>query len=425
VDLNKIVARAKAMVLTPRTEWPVAAAEPATVSSLFTGYIVVLAAVPAIAMLLKLSVLGTSAGFFGTFRMPLTFGLSQAILSYVLSLVGVYVSAYVVNALAPSFGGQKDQVQALKAVAYSYTAYWAASIALILPWLGFLIVFIAGLYSIYLLNMGLPYTMKCPPEKSVGYTVVTIIVTIVIYFVIGAVLATAQRMTGVSPFGAAFTGNAAPAFRSSDGGFEPGSTGAKVEAWSNSVDKATKQLDAANKSGDTNAQANAMGAVLGAALGGGGKVESLPGERLKPFLPDKLGGLSRTQLNVQRNGALGMQVSTGTATYSDGAQHTLELEITDTGSLKGLVGFAAGYTGSEQDTETDTGYDKLYKSGDQLIHEKWDNRNQSGEYGTVVADRFAVKVSGTAGSVDELKSALAGVDLAGLAALRNDGVQSN
>ena len=120
-----------------------------------------------------------------------------------------------------------------------------------------------------------------------------------------------------------------------------------------------------------------------------------------------------------------MQLSTGTATYSDGAGHTLDLEITDTGSLKGLVGFAAGFGGVEQDTETDTGYDKLYKSGGQLIHEKWDNRSMSGEYGIVVGDRFSIKVSGSAASIGELKAAVGSIDASGLAALKNEGVQAN
>jgi hypothetical protein len=90
-----------------------------------------------------------------------------------------------------------------------------------------------------------------------------------------------------------------------------------------------------------------------------------------------------------------------------------------------LVGFAAGYAGAEQDTETDTGYDKMYKSGGQLIHEKWDNRSSSGEYGVVVGDRFSVKVSGNAANVGELKAAVGGLDLSGLAALKGEGVQSN
>jgi hypothetical protein len=213
--------------------------------------------------------------------------------------------------------------------------------------------------------------------------------------------------------------------RHSGGDFAAGSTGAALQAYADRMQQATKQMDAAQKSGDSNAQANAVGAMLGAALGNGGKVESLAPDRIKPFLPDTLVGLKRTQMQVERNAAMGMQMSTGTATYSDGAQHTLNLEVTDTGSLKGLVGFAAGWAGVEQDSETDTGYDKTYKSGNQLVHEKWDNRSQYGEYATVVADRFSVKVSGNAASIDELKSAVASIDLSGLASLKNEGVQNN
>ncbi len=430
MDFNKLISRAKNILLSPRAEWPIAAAEPATVGSLFTGYIMLLAAIPAIAHFLTLYVIGSSLSFLGGFHFGIGYGLSFAAVSYVLSLVAIYISAVVVDALAPSFGGQKNMVQALKSVAYAYTAVWVASILGIVPGLGLLAMLAGVVYSIYLLNMGLPFTMQCPPDKSIGYTAVSIIVTIVLSFIVNAVVVWTLALGGLGVAGS-FGALGHHHFDSTDNTadsrpqFDPGSTGAKLQAWSDSVDKASKQLDAANKSGDTNAQANAVGAMLGAALGSGGKVESLPADRIKPFLPQTLAGLNRTQLNVERNGAMGMQVSTGTANYSDGGQHTLELEITDTGSLKGLVGFATGYAGTEQDTETDTGYDKIYKSGDQLIHEKWDNKSMSGEYGTVIANRFAVKVSGNASSINDLKAALSSVDLSGLAALRNEGVQSN
>jgi Yip1 domain len=425
VDVNKIIARAKGILLTPRTEWPIIAAEPDTVAGLYTGYIVLMAAVPAIIRFISMSLIGTSVLFLGSYRMPITTGLTWAVLSYVLSLVGVFISALVVDALAPSFGAQKSQVQALKSVAYAYTAVWVASIIGIVPGLGIIATLAGLIYSIFLLNMGLPFTMKCPPEKSIGYTVVSIIVAIVISFIINWIVS----MVGFGTMGmgrgfGAFS-NASPSIAQPSGGFAAGSTGAALQAYADKMDKASKQMDAASKSGDSNAQANAMGAMLGAALGSGGKVESLPPDRIKPFIPDTLGGLKRTQMSVQKNGALGMQVSTGTATYSDGAQHTLTLEVTDTGSMKGLMGFAAGWAGVEQDNETDTGYDKIYKSGGQLVHEKWDNKTQYGEYGAVVADRFSVKVSGTAANIDELKAAVGSIDLSGLAALKNEGVQNN
>jgi len=175
-------------------------------------------------------------------------------------------------------------------------------------------------------------------------------------------------------FGRGIAGYPTPGYSRHGGDFATGTTGAALQAWTKKMADASKQVDAAQKSGDANAQANAVGQMIGAAVGSGGKVESLPPDQLKPFVPDALEGLKRTQLSVDRSGAMGVQISKATATYADDAQHRLNLEITDTGSLKGLVGFASGWAGVEQDTETDTGYDKTYKSGGQLVHEKWDTR---------------------------------------------------
>ena len=74
------------------------------------------------------------------------------------------------------------------------TPRWVAGVALILPFLGMLIAIAGGIYGIYLLYLGLPHTMKCPPEKAGGYTAVIIIIAIVLSFVIGAVIG---AVTGV------------------------------------------------------------------------------------------------------------------------------------------------------------------------------------------------------------------------------------
>ena len=120
MDLNKLIARVKGILLTPKTEWPVIAGEPTTVADLYKGYIVWLAAIPPI------------FAFLVTVRFLPGLALSQLLLGYALSLAMVFVVALIVDALAPSFGGTKDRVQALKTVTYAYTASWLAGIAAIL-----------------------------------------------------------------------------------------------------------------------------------------------------------------------------------------------------------------------------------------------------------------------------------------------------
>jgi hypothetical protein len=422
MDANKIIARAKGMLLTPRAEWPVIAAEPDTIGGLFSGYILLLAAIPVLVSFLASTVIGVSVPLLGTYRVGIAAALTGAVVRYALTLVGVYVVALIVDTLAPTFAAEKDPVQALKTVAYSYTAYWVISILGLIPGLALLAALGGGIYSIYLLNMGLPFTMKCPTDKTVGYTALTVVIAIVVGVVLGLIVSALGGLgfgagRGLSGFGQSAV--------TSPSGFQPGTPGAALQSWSQRMKAASDQAAAAQKSGDKDAQAKAMGALVGTALGSGGKVESLAPDRIRTFMPDSTGSLKRTQLQVQRSGAMGMQVSTATGTYSDGAQHTVTLTITDTGSLKGVFGFASGWGGVEQETQTDTGYDKLYKSGGQLIHEKWDSKSQSGEYGVVVGDRFSVTAQGNADKIDDLKSDVAAINLSGLEALKNEGVQPN
>jgi hypothetical protein len=197
MDVNKVIARAKNMLLTPRSEWPVVAAEPDTIGGLYSGYILLVAAIPSLAFFLSTAVVGVSVPFLGTYyRASIATALTRAILRYVLALAGVYVVALIVEAFAPTFGAEKNRTQALKAVAYSYTAYWVISIVGVIPGLALLAALAGAIYSVYLLNMGLPFTMKCPPDKAIGYTAVTVLVAIVVFFVLGLIVG---AVAGVDP----------------------------------------------------------------------------------------------------------------------------------------------------------------------------------------------------------------------------------
>jgi len=183
-----LMARAKNILLQPKTEWPVIAGEQATTGSLYTGYIIPLAAIGPAASIIGWSVFGFSVPFVGAIRYPIGISVRNGVVIYALSLVGVFVWALIIDALAPTFGGQKNQIQALKTSAYSYTAAWVGGIFSLFPSIA-LLGLLALLYSFYLLFLGLPVLMKAPEDKAVGYTAVVIIVAIVLYFVIGAIVA--------------------------------------------------------------------------------------------------------------------------------------------------------------------------------------------------------------------------------------------
>jgi len=407
VDLNKLIARVKGILLAPKTEWPVIAGESTTVGDLYKGYIVWLAAIPPL------------AAFLVTMRFSASLALSQLIVTYALGLAMVFVVALIVDALAPTFGGTRDRVQALKTVAYCYTASWIAGIAAILPFISVLIMLVAGIYGIYLLYLGLPHTMKCPQDKAAGYTAVIIIVVIVLSFlifaVIGAVTGGGMFMRGASPFSVSQD--------SRETTFDKDSTVGKLEQYAKQVEEAGKKMEAAQKSGDKDAQAEAMKTMMGAALGSG-NVEAVAPDKLKPFLPESLGGMTRSAFSTQRNSAMGMQMTEARATYTAEDGRSWDLQVTDTGTAKGLLGLA-GWAGIEGENETATGYDKTYHEDGRLIHEQWDRSNSRGEYAVVVGERFTVKLEGQAESIDDLKAALADLDLDALEAMKGEGVAQN
>ena len=417
MDLNKLVARAKAILLSPKNEWPVIAGEPATVADLYKGYIIPLAAIPALFGFLQMSVIGVSVPFAGTRRIGVGAGLTSMVVGYAMALIMVYVMALIVDALAPTFSAQKSNIQALKVVAYAYTASWVAGIAGIVPGLGFLITLAGAIYGIYLLYLGLPHTMKCPPEKAAGYTAVSIIIAIVLGFVTAAVVG------GIAGVGGMMGGARYSSASDDDVQFDKDSPLGKMQEWGKAMEAANKQLEAAQKSGDQAAQEDALKAVFGAAMSGGAQVESLAPDRLKAFVPDELAGLARSSIAAERNGAMGMQVSQANATYSDESGREVRLEITDAGSAKGLLGLA-GWAGLEGEKEADGRYEKTFRDNGRLVHEEWDSNDSSGQYTVVVGDRFTVKIEGAAGSVRDLRAAAEELDLDGLAKLRTEGVKN-
>jgi hypothetical protein len=180
----------------PAQEWPVIASESTDVAALYKEYIIPLAAIPAICGFLGLTIIGVTVPFMGQIRTPMFSGLAGLIVGYVLSMVGIFLAAFIVDKLAPSFQSSGGIVQALKMVAFASTATWVAGVLQLVPALGILAL-LAALYAVYLFYLGLPSVMKTPPDKVIPYMVVSAVVIVVIYVVtasISGIFMSASRM---------------------------------------------------------------------------------------------------------------------------------------------------------------------------------------------------------------------------------------
>jgi len=176
-----LVERAKNIIMTPKTEWSVIAAEEPNVTQILTGYVIPLALIPAVASVIGYGVIGSGMGT------SLTWGIGMGIISFVSTVLGVYLTAFVVDFLAPNFGSQKNFGRSMQLVAYAYTPAWVAGILNIVPAIG-VIAALAGLYGLYLMYLGFPHTMKTPEDKVIVYLIVAIVALLVIYMILGAIL---------------------------------------------------------------------------------------------------------------------------------------------------------------------------------------------------------------------------------------------
>jgi len=383
-----LVARVKGILLKPTETWDAIDREPATIGGLYTGYVMILAAIPAVAGLIGMLVFGIG-GFGITIRPSPVWLVVQAILTYGLGLAMVYVMALIIETLAPNFGGTKDRMQAFKVAAYAPTASWAAGIFALIPALS-PVALLGGLYSLFLLYKGLPKLMKTPEDKALPYTAVVIVVAIVVSIVIGIVTSSVMALSGaMNPMGA--IGSVSGTVKVPGGGEMDL---AKLEAAGKAMEAAAKKAEA-------------------------GTATAADPEALKAYLPASVAGFTREEVSASSGGAGGYEGSAAEGRYTKG-DASLKLEVTDLGAAGALAGMASAFN-VKSSKETATGYEKVGMVGGRMTQENYDRQTRSGEYSVLVGDRFMVHASGDGVSMDELKAAVGAVDQGRLEGLAKAG----
>ena len=177
-----LIPRAKAIILSPATEWRVIASEPNDAQALYLRYAVPLAAASALAAFIGLSLIGRFMGY----DRSLVSALTSAIVGFIFSMVSLFVVSKLVAFLAPKFGGVADDGAALKLVVYANTPGWVASLFFVIPPLGFLA--ILGLWGVYVFWLGVGPMLRVPDDKKLVFVLALAATAIVINLIVGAIL---------------------------------------------------------------------------------------------------------------------------------------------------------------------------------------------------------------------------------------------
>jgi hypothetical protein len=374
---SNLVQRVINILTKPAPTWDEIEREPTTIQGLFTGYAAILALIPAVGSLL--------AGLLISALLGPVFAIVSAVLGYVLSLAGVFVVGLIADAMAPSFDGQKNRTQAMKLAVYSWTATWVGGILVVVPLLGGLLALAALAYGFYLFYLGAPKLMKTPPEKTIGYTIVTAVIGVVIYAIIGAVVGMVVTMAaiggaaGMGVLGAASQG---VTIRDGDTNVKVGGMNlAELEAQSKRLEAAAKQMESGQAAPATDP------------------------ELLKAYLPAQVAGFARQEVSSSTGSAGPVSGSTAEGKYVRGdARFTLT--VVDMGSMGAIAGMA-GAMGFQATSESNGRYEKVGKdSAGRTTMEEFDRNTGHGKYAVMAGDRFMITAEGEGARIEELKAAV-------------------
>lgn len=389
-DRAALLQRVLDILMRPRETWLQINAEDGNPARIYLGYLVFLAAIPAVAGFIGYSLIGVGA--FGiSVRVPVVQGLVSMVVGYVLSLAMVYVLALIANMLAPRFQAQQDMRSAFKLVAYASTAGMLGGVFSILPSLAMLGL-LAALYSVYLIYSGIPVLMKAPQEKAVGYTAALVVCGILAGIVVG--LATSLVTPGARGLGAGMAGMG-----------DTGSVAMKVPGTDIKIDtgrleEASRKMEEAQAKGDTQAAAKAATEMMGAALGGKGGEPFAP-KLLRDTLPERVGDLPRTAIEARSESAMGMQFTHVSAQYTH-EDKELEIQIQDLGAVPALRMAMAGWATTTAESENADEVERIYRQGDTTIKESYRKDGSSSDVALMLPNGVMVQAYGRL-PVEDLK----------------------
>lgn len=187
---SDIFNRVKGIITKPVEEWQIINSEKPDIKQVITSYVLPLVIISSICTILGYALIGdnTYYGLIGVVnKSGWLFGIREGIISIISSVAAVFVSALIINALAASFKSEQNFGKSFHLVSYSFTPLWIGGLLSIVPsisWIGALI----GFYGLYLMYLGMMPLMKTPKDQTAGYLIISILVTILSYFLISLIM---------------------------------------------------------------------------------------------------------------------------------------------------------------------------------------------------------------------------------------------
>mgnify|MGYP000059012513 CR=1 FL=1 len=192
-----LIERVKNILIAPQKEWAVIRKENDSPVKVLTSYLILLALIPTAAAFVGWGFVGYKV--YAVRVASVELGIRYGAIQFVSVITGAYLTAFVLDLLAPNYGAEKGFDRAFQLSAYCYTAFCVAGVFYLLPSLSTL-ASLAALYSLYLLYAGLKPMMKVPDEKAGKYFIAALLCMIAVSVVLSLVLGAAIGLRGITHF---------------------------------------------------------------------------------------------------------------------------------------------------------------------------------------------------------------------------------
>ena len=152
----------------PDREWEAIRNESESVTRLYTGHILLLALIPAVAGFYGTTQVGWQIGDGQTTRLSTASALQLSVLFYVAMLAGIFVLGKFIDFFATTYDAIERVPRGVALAAYTATPILLIGVIAAYPniWVNMVAGLVAAGYAVYLLYEGLPILMKIPQERG-------------------------------------------------------------------------------------------------------------------------------------------------------------------------------------------------------------------------------------------------------------------
>lgn len=177
------------LLTNPDQQWEAIRKDSESVTRLYTGHVLLLALIPALAGFIGTSQIGWQVGGGQVTRLSVNSALSLSVLFYAAMLAGIFILGKFIDFFAATYEVADRTPRGVTMAAYTATPIFLIGVIAVYPniWVNMVAGLVAIAYAVYLLYEGLPILMKIPEDRGFMFASAVLTVGLVMFVALLAI----------------------------------------------------------------------------------------------------------------------------------------------------------------------------------------------------------------------------------------------